>query len=293
MSKRRILITGSSGMLANAIIPYLRDLEDITLVGIDRDVRANPLLDQNITGNLTDLDWLSEMLERSQPEIIVNTAAIVSLDKCEKSPLEAQLLHVDAARLMSKYSNRIVHVSTDSVFNGHKGGYTETDIPDPINEYSKSKLLGEYAIAEANANHVIIRTNIFGFNRPLRNSLAEWAIRNLSSDTEIEGYTNVLFNAIYIGDLAKILVKLIDMNLRGVINLASENTISKYQFLKLVAEIFNYDKALIHKKYYENKLQKIRRPLNTSLNIHKAQKYINIPTVEQGIAKMCADYQGV
>jgi dTDP-4-dehydrorhamnose reductase len=279
-------------MLANAIIPCLRDIKDITLIGIDRDVRTNPLVDQDMTGNLTDLDWLSEMLERSQPDIIINTAAIVSLDKCEKNPLEAQLLHVDAARLMSKYSNRIVHISTDSVFNGHKGDYTESDDPDPLNEYSKSKLLGEYAIAEANANHIIIRTNIFGFNRPLRNSLAEWAIRNLSSDTEIEGYTNVLFNAIYIGDLAKIVVKLIDMNLRGVINMASKNTISKYQFLKLVAEIFNYDKALIHKKYYENKIHDIRRPLNTSLNVHKAQKYIDITTVEQGITNMCTDYQG-
>jgi len=279
-------------MLANAIIPCLRNIEDIILIGLDKDVRANHLVDQNITGNLADLDWLNEILKRTRPEIIINTAAIVSLDKCEKDPLEAQLLHVDAARLMSKYSNRIVHVSTDSVFNGHKGDYTETDVPDPLNEYSKSKLLGEYAIAEANANHVIIRTNIFGFNRPLRNSLAEWAIRNLSSDTEVEGYTNVLFNAIYIGDLAKILVKLIDMKLRGVINLASENTISKYQFLKLVAEIFNYEKTLIHKKYYENKIQNIRRPLNTSLNVHKAQKYFDNPTIEQGIRNMCTDYQG-
>jgi len=153
-------------------------------------------------------------------------------------------------------------------------------------------LLGEKA-ATINSNHLIIRTNIFGFNMPLRNSLAEWAIENLENGNEITGFDDIRFNAVYTKHLAKYVRILSSLNVTGLYNVASKNSVTKYDFVSLIAKELGVAEKLVIRGSSKEINFKINRPLNTTLNTKKVEHYIALPTIEEGISEMILDYKSL
>ena len=289
---KRVLITGSSGMLGKDMVTSLLEFSDIEVYGVDlKELDINKTNFHQRIVDITDLNLLGEFLNRVQPEIIIHTAAIVNLKICEDSFETGKKLHIDVSRELAKTGAKVIYISTDSVFNGSKDNYTEDDIPDPINNYARTKYLGELAIKANSDNYIIIRTNIFGFNKPLRNSLAEWAITNIKEGKEINGFTDVFFNAIYTKHLAKCILQLIKNDFKGLINIASLNTISKYDFINYLG----IKSGLLKKEIIKSSIKDIKftilRPLNTTLSVEKALKYIKIPTIQSGIDELINDYK--
>jgi dTDP-4-dehydrorhamnose reductase len=281
---KRILITGTSGMLGKDIFyEFVKD--DNIVFGVD--LKVNPLLPIHLQkiGDLTDKEFVLSILKEVKPDIIIHCAAIVNLETCEKNKELADKIHVDATKLLAQYrpsSTKIIYISTDSVFDGIRGNYTETDQPNPLNYYAKSKLTGEN-VAKLNPNYIVVRTNIFGFNIPLRSSLAEWAIKSFKTNNKISGFEDVIFNAIYTKDLAVGLRQLVEGNFIGTINIASKGSISKYDFLKYLALKSSYNVANISKSSIKEMDFKINRPDNTTLNVNKAKEYCTIPSVHNSI----------
>jgi len=186
----------------------------------------------------------------------------------------------------------LLYISTDSVFNGEKGNYTEESTPDPLNNYGMTKYLGELAVRANNKNSLVIRTNIFGYNNPLKASLAEWAIKEFKNGNHVNGYSNVIFNAIYTKHLANIIVNLVDKDQNGVINIASKTQISKYDFLVKLANSMGQSSDIVSKaKLITNADKSMIRPLNTTLNVDRAAKFIELPTIESGITELAKDYK--
>lgn len=288
----RILITGSSGMLGKEIFnEFLKN--DNNVFGVD--LKSNSSLPERaqIVGDLTEKKFVLSVLKDIDPDIIIHCAALVNLDTCEKNKGIADKIHVAATKLLSQYksgSTKLIYISTDSVFDGKKGNYLETDKPNPINYYAKSKLAGELK-AKFNSNHIIIRTNIFGFNTPLKGSLAEWAINNLENNKAIKGFTDVVFNAIYTKHLAKIISTLCSIDYKGTINIASANKVSKYEFLRLLSQELNFSKLLLGESTSKDINFTIPRPKITSLNTDKIQKITILPSVEEGIIDLVNDYK--
>jgi dTDP-4-dehydrorhamnose reductase len=290
-SKMKILITGHAGMLGKDIF---FEFVNNGYIAFGVDLKNIYLLTKNFQkiGDLSDKDFTVSILEEIEPDVIIHCAAIVNLDTCENNKELAHALHVDVTKRLAEFKpnkTKLIYISTDSVFDGKKGNYKETDKPHPLNYYAISKFEGEQ-MAKLNPNHIIIRTNIFGFNLPLRNSLAEWAIKNLQNNNPIKGFTDIIFNAIYTKHLAEIILNLVEINFCGLINVGSENTINKYEFLSVLAKQMGFSQELISKSLSIDLNFPISRPLITNLDIQQIQKFITIPPIEEGIKDMINDY---
>jgi len=186
----------------------------------------------------------------------------------------------------------LIHISTDSVFDGTKGSYKEEDSTNPINVYGKSKLLGEKLLQENLDNFIIIRTNLFGYNHQER-FLLNWILKNLKEQKEFTGFEDIIFNPLEISFLSDLIVKLGNIEYSGIVHLGSDEIISKYDFGCEVADILGFDKKVIKKGSIEHSNLIAKRPKNTSLSNLKAKKIlkINFPSLKEQILKINEDIQ--
>ncbi len=172
------------------------------------------------------------------------------------------------AKICSNKKIRLIHVSTDAIFNGERGGYSEDSSPDPINFYAKTKLEGEKFVSSKTSDYVVIRTNFYGLSSN-GNGLLNWILRNLVNKKKFMGFDDVVFNPLWVGNLAECLVRLADIPYTGILNVAGNQTLSKYEFAITVAENLGYKDAKI-KKVSSDQMPSLvaRRPKKTQSKTH-------------------------
>ncbi len=283
---KKVLVTGSTGMLGSQMIREFVKDKRYEVYGLGRS--TDPVLpksSQIIIDLSAPFDWKNFSF---RPDIIIHTAAITNLAYCESNPASARMVHVESTGALAKLLNKegqFIYISTDSVFDGVKGNYTELDIPNPINVYARTKLEGEKsALQENHGKTLIIRTNIYGIHIPLRNSLVEWAIKEWQSGKSITGYSDVIFNAIFTGQLAGITKHIVDNDHNfQLLNVASSSYISKYTFLQTLLNFLKFESQLVVSAKSNDTSTSIQRPANTSLNTSLLATFQNVPTLEMGI----------
>jgi dTDP-4-dehydrorhamnose reductase len=284
---KKILITGSSGMLGSDLVRHLSKFKKYEIFGLGR-VKSTLLPDKKQV--LIDLAQpFSFKRLNLQPDVVIHTAAITDLSFCEKNPELAHTVHVDATRRLMEaleFGSKFIYISTDSVFDGDRGDYTEQDIPNPLNVYARTKLLGEKALLESGSKGVtVLRTNIYGFNKPFKNSLAEWAFQEWIKRKQISGFTDVFFNAVYTGQLAEIIEHLIHHNLfLPILNVGSSEAMSKYAFLKSLATRLKVSESFLKPALSSDFPTALPRPRNTSLNVKLLSTLLPLPTFEKGVS---------
>jgi dTDP-4-dehydrorhamnose reductase len=202
-------------------------------------------------------------------------------------------LHVNATSVIASHNSaKFIYISTDSVFDGKLGNYEEDAATSPITYYAKSKLKGEIAALKANTNTLIIRTNIYGFHIPprLNSFFVDGALNKLQTKEIIKGYDNIYVNFIYTKQLARIINKLLKTELKGTLNVASKENMSKYEFLLKLAKVFGCDQALINKQ----PAPPAQNPGNTSLNINKLKKLLGEePSIDDGLQMLKEDMTNI
>lgn len=288
MTDFSVLVIGSSGMLGKDISQVFKE-NGFTVIGADINNICNNFLDRFYKIDIRNQQDILKLLENEKPHLIIYTAAIVNLNVCEENKELAESIHVEVPEFILQSINddvKFVYISTDSVFDGEEGNYVETDLVNPLNYYSYSKYLGEKACLNYK-NSIIVRTNIFGFNNPLKQSLAEWAIQKLKSGERIVGFDDVIFNAIYTMDLSRILYDISQLDLNGIINIAAKGKYSKYEFLISLALGLGFDTNLIDKGSSQDVTFPIKRPLKTYLNTTLIESMLNIPTIKETINNFC------
>jgi dTDP-4-dehydrorhamnose reductase len=221
-----------------------------------------------------------EVFDRIQPDWVIHCAADTSIDELEGDPERAFRMNRDmagnVAEAAKKTGSKLVHISTDAVFDGISGPYREDDPTQPMNVYGKSKLAGEQAVQAVCPEALIIRTNIFGWNAQPKSSLAEWFINNLMEGIPCKGFVDVYFNPLLVNQLWVILNSLMRLDLGGVFHLGSDQCISKYEFGIRLAESFDLNKELISAVEIETGSLRAPRPKNTCLDCSKIRKVINV-----------------
>jgi dTDP-4-dehydrorhamnose reductase len=291
---QKILVTGSSGMLGKDIVSEFSN--DYEVFGISR--TQSKILNNNreFLGDLTDKNFLKKVLEKINPDIIVHCAAFVNVDKCEENKEYVKLLHVDASEQLASFNPnaKFIYISTDSVFDGAVGNYKENSIVNPLNYYAQTKYQGELKVLACNKNSLIARTNIYGFHIPIGNSLFEWAINKLKNNENINAFNDVFFNPVYTKQLARIIKEILSKdNLSGILNIASKDFISKYEFIRLIAEVFSFNRNLINPVSVDtiNNLS-AKRPKNMTLNVSKLESFIsNVPVIKDGLKELKKDFE--
>lgn len=233
-----------------------------------------------------------EILSHIRPEIIVHCAALTDVDYCESHPEEAFAQNVQAsvniARMAENFSSYMVHISTDGVFDGEKGAYSEEDTPSPVNAYGKSKLEAEKQMSEVCRHSCIVRTNIFGWNATQRKSMAEWMLEKLTNREELAAFKDVIISPLLTDDLSQIIFELCQLEHEGTIHVGSSDSYSKLQFAHMIAETFGLDPSKIKPTSVDDLHLKANRPKNTSLDVHRISSLLGrgMPTVHDGIKRM-------
>lgn len=243
----RILVTGASGLLGVNLA--LEASRQHTVFG---SVYQHPLHTEKfqvIRCNLLDPQQLEDLLERSQPEWVINCAALANLDACEADPALAKKMNSELPALLAKYvargGARLLHVSTDAVFDGKEGDYSEEDSPNPLSVYARTKLDGERAVMELCPQAIVVRVNLFGWSVSGKRSLAEWFINNLSVGRRVMGFTDVYFCPLLATDLGNLLLEMLGHGLQGLYHVVSSECSSKYEFGRQLAVLFGFDEKLI------------------------------------------------
>jgi len=231
--------------------------------------------------DLTKPEDARRILNECKPDWIVHCAALVNLDECEVRSNEAERFNVVMPGLLAEAAAqcgaRMVYISTDSVFEGTRGFYTEEDYPKPVNEYAKSKLAGERIVQKHLPRALILRTNMFGWNARDKKSLSEWMLDNFESGRAFPGFNDVYFNPLLVNDLSLVVLELIGWNAEGLFHLGASDACSKYEFALKIAEVFGLDKSLVKPVSIKDSTLKVTRPLNTSLAIAKAAGVLKRP----------------
>lgn len=244
----KILITGASGLLgANVALEAAGMGHEVFGVSHSKPLRPDAFT--ALSADLLDEAALRGLVEQVRPDWVIHCAALANLEACEQQPETARRLNGDVpgilAEICRKGGARLLHVSTDAVFDGVKGGYVETDEPNPQNVYAATKLAGERAVAEANPEALIARVNLFGFSPQGRRSLAEFFLYSLMEGKPLKGFTDVYFCPLLVNDIAGIFFAMLAQDLHGLYHVFSAECLSKYDFGVRIARRFGLDERLI------------------------------------------------
>lgn len=243
----RILITGASGLLGlNLALEFAREHQVFGLVHNNR-VYTRAFTVQG--GDLLDPGTAERLVAEIQPDWVINCAALAIVDACETNPVRAKKLNTELPAKLAAYvargGARLLHVSTDAVFDGARGDYREDDAPNPLSVYAQTKLDGERAAAEANPDTLIARVNFYGWSLSGTRSLGEFFFNNLMAGKQVMGFTDVYFCPILVNDLAGLFLEMISRELTGLYHVVSSECTSKYDFGLALARQFDLDETLI------------------------------------------------
>lgn len=291
----RILITGASGLLGLNLA--LEIANQHTVFG---QVNNHPIKEETFSvlkANLLEPGTMEWLLEKSEPDWVIHCAALADLDRCERNPSLARELNTvipkKLAELCRNGGARLLHVSTDAVFDGVTGSYSEQDLPNPLSTYAKTKLEAEHEVAEENPDAIIARVNLFGWSLRGKRSLAEFFFNNLAQGNSIMGFVDVFFCPLLANDIAQLFTSMLANRLRGIYHVVSEDSISKYSFGVSIAERFGFNKSLIKPTSFLKAGFEAARSPNLTLQIDKLSRDLAalIPTVSTGIDHFYSLYQ--
>ena len=287
----RIGVTGASGMLGTALLRCLSKKK----YEVFATSRSNGAQFSNVKWDLFDLcdfTLLNEWLQKIKPDVVIHCAAIVNVDACEENISLATKVHVESTQVIASYltSNcgRLIYISTDSVFDGEKqDAYTETYLANPLNVYSKTKLLGERHV-ESMDNGLVLRVNIVGTTKISSSSFAEWLLAGLIDKVPLNLFYDVYFSPLHVVDLSFIIGEIIEKPMCGVYHCASKNSISKYEFGMMMAKIFQLSNLNLNKVSVESVNFKAKRPKNMALDVKKISSALgrDLPSVVDTLTLM-------
>jgi dTDP-4-dehydrorhamnose reductase len=291
----RILVTGASGLLGLNFGLQMVTAHEI--IGVDRSKLAGTPF-RLIKADLLDPDVEHRILDEVRPDAVIHTAANANVDSCESDPAGARQLNSDLpgelAKSCAERGIRMIHISTDAVFDGTKDGiYTESDIPNPMGVYTQTKLDGEKAVLATMPDAAVARVNFFGWSLSGTRSLSEFFFNNLSAGRHCNGFTDVYFCPMFVGDLAETLIKMLAHKLSGIYHVTGSEVLSKYDFGLLIARKFGFDKSLVIPISVEESGLKAKRSHNLRMSIHKLSTDLGeeIPIVSTGIDEFYTQYQ--
>ena len=214
------------------------------------------------------------------PDFVINLAAYTNVDKSETDRETCWNVNVNAIEYLAKYcvpSNaHLIHISSDYVFDGKNGPYSEKDLPNPISYYGRSKLAGENIIKKFNIPYTIIRTNVlFGYAKFGRPDFVKWVVDSLSSGNPIRIVTDQINNPTYLEDIAGAIKNICDLKKTGLYNIGGAELLNRYEFTERIAEYFNLDLSLVSPIVTKELNQPAPRPLNSGLINLKAETELN------------------
>ena len=276
---KRLLVIGASGLLGSKIMAQAAH-------GYDAVGTCNPEVDGREFWRLEALDIGSkEEVDRLfvdvNPEVVILTAAMTNVDGCESNPTLANRINASGPSLVARAcrasGSRLVHVSTDYVFDGAKNRrYNETDVPRPISEYGRSKLAGEKAVLSTLPEAAVARPAvIYGWNpiEPKANFVT-WVLKKLRNGDKATLFEDQVISPTFADDLAKTLLELAETDASGIWHVSGPDCLDRPSCGRLIAEVFGLDESLVVPVSSDTVKLPAKRPKNSCLDVSKAEKLL-------------------
>ena len=297
---RRILICGANGLLGQRLSLMLSTQNDYEVLNtsVERSyVYDNKLFDYNQL-DVTNRSDVKSLVSSFQPDVILNAAAATNVDWCESNREEAWKINVTAVENLTEASRKVnaklIHVSTDYVFDGKNGPYDETAKPNPLGYYGKTKLASENAIRSAAIQHIIIRTMVlYGSGIGVKANFVLWIVNSLKAGKQITVVDDQLGNPTFVGDLAMAMIKSFELNREGIFHVGGGDQLSRYDFAIQTAELFNLDASLIRRIKTQDLNQTSPRPMISGFITLKAETQLGMRflTVKEGLTLLKHELQ--
>jgi len=288
----RWLITGATGLLGSNAALRLSQSHEV--VGTARN-RPPLYRGKFFEADLTGRSGRDGVVDKAAPDVVLHTAAIASIEACEREPELARALNVDAAVELAAQAEQagatFVHISTDAVFDGEMGAYREDDDTSPTSEYGRTKRDAELAVLDANPQAIVARVNFYGWSPTGNRSLAEYFFNRLSEGQDAPGFTDTVVSTLYVDFLVDYLASLVRVNASGVFHVASGEPTSKFQLGRRIASAFGFDSNRVTASESTSVLE-VRRGSLLSLDVSKLEAALAIEAVDQitGVEKLRMDH---
>jgi dTDP-4-dehydrorhamnose reductase len=281
------VVTGSSGLLGRSLMNVLKN--DYEAVGIDKYV---PEGEEDLTVDITEKEETLKSIATTAPSVVVHTAAETNVDRCETQRGLARKINVDGtaniAAACMRIGAKLLFISTDYVFDGRKGNYTETDEPTPISFYGLTKLEAERIVASDSLNALIVRASVLYGWHPSKLNFATWVLKGLREHQTLKVVNDHINSPTFAGNLADAIRTAIERNSRGILHIAGSERVSRFDFARRIAKRFDLDESLLIPVEMRDLSWIARRPRDSSLNVGKAEKELGIELfgVERGLDEM-------
>ncbi len=299
---KRVLVCGSNGLLGQRLA-FLFEGEsnyEVLHTSHHRSFANEQVLLDYTQLDISNRSDVKSLVTSYRPDVILNAAAMTNVDACEREREQAWKMNVTAVENLVESCRRIgarlVHVSTDYVFDGKTGHYSENDRVNPVNYYGKTKLAGENVIISSEIDYSILRTIVvYGVGINVKNNFALWVINSLNDKKQIRCVDDQISNPTHVHDLATAMKTSVDVEAKGIFHVPGAEIVSRYDFAMKAAEIFGYDRSLITRIKTAELAQLAQRPLNTSFNFDKAKKVLkyNPMSVAQGLMMLQQELTGI
>jgi len=289
--KGRCLVTGGSGFIGAHLARALRNAFDVTVTYHTRQP-APPSTVRGVHLDVTDAAEVESVVHGLSPDIVVHAAGWKNINDCEKNPDMTWKVNAEGTRQIAEACGaedvRVLYLSTDYVFAGTQGGYSEADETRPATVYGRSKLAGEKAVAGLAPNYAICRASgVYGPNA----NFTTWLRGELANGRTVEVFTDAANSPTYIGNLAEMIRTVLERKLQGVFHTAGSERSTRYEFARQVAEAFGFDTALIRPTTRAAQKQRTVLAADCSLSVAASQRAIGIPflDVATGLAQWKLD----
>ena len=276
--QKKILITGSNGLLGQKLIIALKNQHEVLATSIGECLISDTSGFMYQTLDITDRHSIFNAFENFNPEVVINTAALTDVDGCEEKKELCDKVNVKAVEHLrdacNQYNSHFIHISTDFIFDGEDGPYSENDEPNPLSHYGLSKLKSEQLLYDSKINWTILRTIIlFGTAENLqRNNIVLWARKALKEGKPLNIIDDQFRSPTLAEDLANACVLAIEKQATGIFNASGKDFMSIFEMIERMADFYDCDKSTINRISSETLNQKAKRPPKTGFILTKSNK---------------------
>lgn len=291
--KRKILVTGSNGLLGQKLTEQLANHPEFSLIATAKGENRNPFREGYVYESLdiSNAREVDALIQKHHPDFLINTAAMTNVDACETEKELCLTLNVNAVKFLTDAMNRvnghIIHLSTDFIFDGTSGPYEEEATAHPLSFYADSKLMGEQVVQTFARTWSIVRTIIvYGVVADMsRSNVILWVKKNLEEGKPIRVVNDQFRTPTLADDLARGCIAIAEKNASGIFNIAGKDQMSIYELAQRVAGFWKLDASLISPSTSDTLQQPAKRPPVTGLRIEKARKILGYEpvTFEEGL----------
>jgi dTDP-4-dehydrorhamnose reductase len=280
----RNLILGATGLLGAIVYRHLKRVSETSGTFF---TSPNKSSNELIYLDATDFTQLDTLIREIRPTRVINCLGLTSVEVCESRPEASWKVNTEVpyrlAKITKSIGAQLIHISTDHFKSSENRPRPERVLACPVNQYGLAKLAAETFVRYHNPDAMILRTNFFGHASNRSRSLLDFALRALNSESCVFGFADVFFSPVGASEIAKFLMDNRSKKISGILNFSSKETVSKFDFLNMVAKNMELSQSPIIRSSIDNSELSVKRPKYLALDATRLTHEIgyNLPSLER------------